>query len=33
MGYNATYGCPPGYGQMYWQTNFGNDAVYYCFKL
>jgi type II secretory pathway pseudopilin PulG len=33
MGYNATYGCPPGYGQMYWKTNFGNDAVYYCFKL
>jgi hypothetical protein len=32
MGYNATYGCPPGYGQMYWKTNFGNDAVYYCFK-
>ena len=33
MGYNATYGCPPGYGQIYWKTNFGNDAVYYCFKI
>ncbi len=33
MGYNATYGCPPGYGQMFWRVNFGNDAVYYCFKI
>jgi hypothetical protein len=33
MGYNATFGCPPGYGQMRWTVNFGNGAVYYCFKL
>jgi hypothetical protein len=33
QGYNATYGCPPGYGQMYWAVNFGNNKVYYCFKI
>jgi hypothetical protein len=31
-GYNSYYGCPPGFGQMYWRVNFGDNAVYYCFK-
>jgi hypothetical protein len=33
QGYNSYYGCPPGYGQMYWRVNFGDNAVYYCFKI
>jgi hypothetical protein len=33
QGYNSFYGCPPGYGQMYWRVNFGDNNVYYCFKI